>query len=158
MNEEVHPKRKIDRAGARERAKERIQAHVGQCEPHIKRAEGYVTEVDCKRCGHAVASLIEVPSTIEKYWQDKHTMVIKKGMILRTLSNHRRIRIDFDDGSHHETEICADCLGALTMDDLECIYCYDLNQFLDDEAQGDAEAPWHVLADRKPTGFSIISE
>lgn len=143
---------------ARKRADERILKHIGRAEPYIKRTEGYITEVDCKLCGHAVASLVETPATIDKYWQDPNTLVILKGMALKTLNNHRTIRITFDDGSAHETEICSDCLSALSVQDLEKIYCCDLLQYIDDENSGDTEAPWHALADRQPTGFEIIHE
>lgn len=142
-------------AEARKRCEARV--HACACTPYVHMDEGMVTQVECRLCGRAVSSLQEVgPGRTTRLGDG--TKQVTRHVALRRLPHRRGIRILFDDGSAHETEVCADCAGKLTHDQLEAIYCRDLCQFAADEDVDGVQPPWHVMADRKPVGFEKMND
>jgi hypothetical protein len=97
-------------------------------------------EVYCKICGAKIQFLTPHPDH-----QDR--------LVLTCGSSYREIALEFDNGSAHITPICSDCLrGNLDRTTLLELYYADSIQFSVEEGAGLGEAPWYLIADRKPKG------
>ena len=125
--------------------------HLGK---YVHRGTMGIEEVCCKCCGDPVRKLMPDENfTEERIVNGKHILVQR--LILGTLSNYSEVRIEFDDGSRHITTVCEHCGPKLTVDDLEWLYCSDLQEWMVD---GDHANPsfWEAMDKRKPIGFVVF--
>ena len=109
------------------KAKSRGRAHFG----YVKREKDTITEIFCKRCQTCIRKLVN-----ER---------------LKCLANYKEVTIMFDDGSAHVTCLCTKCAREVTAEELEDIYCADLEEMDMEEKKGRGEVPWQRFINRAPT-------
>jgi hypothetical protein len=82
--------------------------HV-KCRGYIKRKDGKVHSIQCKMCGATIADTVERTIGFEVNRRGERIRVVNRQ--LTYLPNYREIKIEFDDGSSHVTNGCANCLS-----------------------------------------------
>jgi len=109
-----------------------------------------LTAIYCKVCGNPVKSMKELKDIPNRGGPNKVAMALGEN------SGYAEISILFDDGSKHETMLCIGCTEKIGVEDLEDIYCADMEQFRVEAAQNKETVSWGLFADRKPISFERI--
>jgi hypothetical protein len=117
--------------------------------------KGTIEGVICKKCGTPIKTLIpdEHYKTTEKRG-DK--TIIRERLVLTESSNYTEIDILLDDGSHHITHGCYECLKNLNTLDLEGLYIGDMEQQMAEEDVGLGTLNWTMWATRTPISYKIV--
>lgn len=121
---------------------------------NVRRGIG-VDEVRCVTCGTLIRKLIPVADMGEERVAGNKTIIRERLAIVET-NNYAEIMMSFDDGSKHHSTSCTKCVGRLDTDDLEVIYCADMNQWNKEEESGFGKTRWSLLSDRTPISYERV--
>lgn len=147
----MEPERKIEVEEAVEKYGRREYVRYG---PDGK----YIEAVMCKLCGATIASLRDVddlPAQVVKTSEGRKNVV---RVMLAYNDQYVNMKIAFDDGSAHVTQICKKCGEREDiLDLLDDIYNLDLAQFEMDEKRGLGKVSWGLMDKRRPVAIPEIS-
>ena len=119
----------------------------------VQNEKGSVHAVFCPCCGKKIKGLVPLDSMEEKRVLRDRTVIVQR-VILQALGDYAEVTIEMDDGSAHVMPICGCCLDhGLDEDCMEQMYSADLGLMAEQEAVGMGDAPWSLLAARKPISF-----
>lgn len=120
---------------------------------YISYKKGQITAVHCRCCGCDIKRLIEDERPLRTRRQGNLTVVTKLA-VLATLPNYREVTVQFDDGSTHVMNLCADCGKDLNLRTLEHMYAVDV-LMMDRECSvlSLASFPWELWSTRKPKSW-----
>ena len=119
----------------------------------VQNEKGSVHAVFCPCCGKKIKGLVPLDSMEEKRVLRDRTVIVQR-VILQELGDYAEVTIEMDDGSAHVMPVCGCCLDhGLDGDCMEQMYSADLGLMAEHEAIGLGDAPWGLLADRKPVSF-----
>lgn len=111
------------------RALERAKKTSSPFPAYIRWEKGAAVDVACKRCGDPLT---------------------RGG---RRLPHFQEVRLQFDDGSSHDTMLCTKCSAGLDAKDLEALYCDDMKALAIEEETVGEVMRWDMWADRIPTSY-----
>jgi hypothetical protein len=109
-----------------------------------------LTAMYCKTCGGPVKSMKVLKDLPNREGAQREAVALGEN------ANYTEIEILFDDGSKHQTMICIPCTKKITKEDLEDIYCADMEQLRREALQGNEKVRWDLFANRKPLSFERI--
>jgi hypothetical protein len=109
-----------------------------------------LTVMYCKTCGGPVKSM--------KVLKDlpNRDGVSREAVALGENANYTEIELLFDDGSKHQTMLCIPCTKRISNEDLEDIYCADMEQLRREALEMNETVRWGLFSDRKPISFTRI--
>ena len=73
---------------------------------YVKRVEGKIDQILCKRCRAIIRRVVDGK--------------------MKTLANYTEVKLFFDDGSAHITNLCITCARNIEKTELEDLYCADI--------------------------------
>lgn len=121
---------------------------------YVKFGSMGIEEVSCKCCGVPIRKLIPDDRFAESRNINGRNVVCER-LVLSTLPNYVEVMIYFDDGSKHVTFMCEEDSKKLTNDQLEWLYCADLNEWLHDNSAA-SDNFWSQQYQRQPIGFKAF--
>lgn len=121
---------------------------------YIKFGSMGMEEVVCKCCEKPIRKLGPDDRFSEVRNVNGKNVVVER-VTLHTLPSYCEIMLHFDDGSKHATFMCHDCSKTLTNEELEWLYCCDLNEWLMDNSSA-SEHFWAQQLRRIPTSFKAF--
>jgi hypothetical protein len=114
-----------------------------------------MTGINCKICGSVIAGPVDsgMHSKTERIGQRE---IIYRTLLFSRYSQYTEIEIEFNDGSHHVTHLCKQCIPRVTEPGmLERLYVADLAQFIHEDLVGVHQNIWDgldMMITRQPTG------
>lgn len=105
---------------------------MGRSLTHIKYDKGVdgASSIHCKLCGVQMSGLVET----DKYQRVENIngqKVVYRHLIHARNSMYNEIDIEFDDGSHHVTHVCRECVKkGFSHYDLDFLHLADIAQWL----------------------------
>lgn len=132
-------------------AKARALKPIGR---YVKFGNMGMEEVNCKCCNKAIRKLGPDDRFSEVRNVNGKNVVVER-LTLHTLPSYSEIMLHFDDGSKHATFMCDSCASSLANEDLEWVYCCDLNEWLMDNSSA-SDNFWAQQMRRKPVSFQAF--
>lgn len=121
---------------------------------YVKFGSMGMEEVSCKCCGKAIRKLGPDDRFSEVRNINGKNVVVER-LTLHTLPAYAEVMLYFDDGSKHATFICSSCSSHLQEEQLEWLYCCDLNEWLMDNSSA-SEHFWAQQLRRRPIAFKAF--
>ena len=139
-------------------ARARVEKALGHVDRQKARlildSTGVMRELHCKCCDDVIGKLVasDIPPILREIGGRK---VLTVPTVFMRLPLYREIRILFDDGSAHVSNVCRCCAvdKKLTVEELEKMYCEDMLVWASEE--GADRVKWDWLASRKPVSYTL---
>jgi hypothetical protein len=121
-----------------------------------KDPRGQLLEIHCKLCYTDIAGLVEVETRRDRENGTPRTVLVQR---FQYFPNYKEIKIKFDDGTSHITNICSQCLQQLKKEELEVLYLSDIIQ-LNEEHKNKAmpERDFEFMLNRFPLDYEVIED
>lgn len=113
-----------------------------------------IEEVRCKGCETPLRHLAP-DDRFQEMRSINGKQVMCERLTLITLPAYVEVKMSMSDDSFHVTCVCKECADKLTADDLESLYCHDVNEMLHDGTDA-PDSFWEMWLNRKPTETFVV--